>query len=194
MVAELTTKLTLLLEVVDRATSRLKSMDDLMGKLNSQQEQLNQRANRFIGLGFTMLFGFMALRRVASSFLKESFNAFKIAGAETEVFNIKTNELAASWEFFKFSLISALSQSPLFLLLIDALISLIDWFGQLSDSSRLALLAVVIGAFALSSAMMFLGTILLGAVGIATALGVSFGTVLVAMATIGAIVGFLAST
>jgi len=114
-------------------------------EMNSLVNSARGGARRFMGLGFSMLFMGMAMNRAITSFITSSISAYKMAGNEQSVFNVKTNELAAAWEFFKFSLIDALSQSTLFLTLIDYVINLINWFNELPEGTK-KLIAISAGA------------------------------------------------
>jgi len=89
-----------------------------------------------MGLAFGALFMGMAMNRAIGSFIRKTFDAYKMVGTENTIFAQKTNELSAAWEFFKFSLIDALNQSSMFITLIDLVIKLVNWFGKLDEGER----------------------------------------------------------
>lgn len=120
-----------------KAEKPLKRVENAVKKIDNVSRR---GAMRFFGLGMGMLFMGMAMKRAATGALKAITAAYKIMGNEQSIFNVKTNELAAAWEFFKFSLIDALSQSDLFVALVDWLINVINWFSQLSDGQKMWIL------------------------------------------------------
>ncbi len=108
------------------------------------------RMNRgvMLGFGLSVMFAGMAMQRFGVGGLRALVNTSKIAGAETTVFSKKTEQLTASWEFVKFSIISALSQSPLFLNAINFIINLVNGVGEWIAANKEAALAIV-GTFAI---------------------------------------------
>lgn len=118
---------------VDKATAVLKRVEKTVVGLGKRLEFFDRR---FMGLGFSLLFMGMAMNRAITGFISSTIDAYKQATDNQSVFNVKTNELAAAWGFFKFSLIDALNQSGLFVVLIDWLIVLLNWLSQLSPATR----------------------------------------------------------
>ncbi len=167
-----------ILRVRDKVTGKLKQVSKVTNSINKagqkvvstwtkvngkfritaqRIEHLNRAAKRgamrFFGLGMGMLFMGMATNRAIMGFISSSIEAYKIAGNEQSIFNVKTQELSAAWEFFKFSLIDALSQSELFVALIDWVIQLINRFNELSPAKKF-ILAIVIALAAVGTAAM----------------------------------------
>lgn len=96
-----------------------------------EQEKLNQKVTKsMLGMGFSMLFGGMALKRFTQSALKGMINTYSEIMGKTSTFHQMTNKLTGAWEFFKFTLIDALMQSGLFQTLLDFIISTVHWFGE----------------------------------------------------------------
>lgn len=103
---------------------------------DDMDDALKRNRGALMGIGFGMLFMGMAANRAIGGFLRSTFDAFKIVGTENSIFIQKTNELSAAWEFFKFSLVDALSNSTLFTNFIDMLVSILGWFGRLPEGAR----------------------------------------------------------
>jgi len=189
-------KLTLIIEAFDKATGTLKRVQktteyinkagnkviNTWKKINGKWRIAHKRielvsraarrgAMRFFGLGMGMLFMGMAMKRAIGGFLKAAIKSYKIMGAEQSVFNVKTQELSAAWEFFKFSLIDALSQSELFATLMNWLIGLINWLSQLSEGKRQFIAISLAIGFVIAAMMSLIGQLGLFIIGIGMAGG-----------------------
>lgn len=173
--------LEIVIRVVDRATQGIKNVEKSVKNVDKNLKSATSSARNFMGIAFGMLFFGMALNRIFSRALNSIIDLTKISGAETSVFNIKTQELAASWEFFKFTIKDALGQSELFVNMIDLVISLINWFAELSPTAKIALVTVMIGAVLATGAIMFLGQVFLVLIGISMAFGISMGVAAIAL-------------
>lgn len=121
-------EITIIARFINKVTAPLKAMNKTVEKAVKTFRQIR---GGLMGISFALMFGGMALNRFFTKAIESAIEAYKMMGAEQSVFNVKTNELAAAWTFFKFSLIDALSQSPLFITLIDSVINLINWFNKL---------------------------------------------------------------
>lgn len=142
----------ILLKVTDKASQNIK-------KAGRNMKQLQ---GAMLGFGLSTLFAGMALKRVGVAGLNALINAAKIAGAETNLFNIKTQQLVGTWQFLKFSIINALSQSPLFLRMINFLIGAVKWIADLIN--RFPVLATAIFATAAAFAVLGTGMVILGSI------------------------------
>lgn len=164
---------------IDNASPALDGLSKKLDKLNGQfntvssvmeKSWIKKNSGALLGLGLSVMFVSMMFTRMFNKLIVESVNAYRIMGTETSIFVQKTNELAASWEFFKFGMIDALSNTELFAWFIDLVISLINWFGGLSEGWRAFIaLSVVIGAagsalagFASNIALLILSLEMLG--------------------------------
>lgn len=110
-----------------------------------------------LSVGLSLLFTGMAIKRVTEGALRSMITTFMEATNWKDKFHQKLNALSAAIEYFKFSFIQALSQSPLFLALIDGVINLMNWLSQLDPRIKvLAGLFLILGAV-VGTAMMFIG-------------------------------------
>ena len=163
--------LEIIIRVVDRAATRnIKKVDTATKGLNKTLKQTtsfaNASRNALLGVGLTSLFAGMALARGTKRALDAMFNVSKLAGAEVLMFNVKTQELAATWEFFKFTFIEALSQSALFVRFIDFLVGVINWLGKLSDGVKVFIFFALLIGFVVGTLVSLAGQIALVGVGI----------------------------
>jgi len=170
------------------SSARLKTFDKVVKNttqsIGKMGNKLGKMSTRLLSAGLAMLFTGMALQKAFGGFLRAAINSYQIAGAETTLFNQKTLELTASWEFFKFSLIDALSQTAIFSSVIDFLIGLVGWFSDLSPRMQAFIGALAVIGFVGGTAMMILGMGLLFVNGMATGFGVSLGVIFLWIALI----------
>ena len=111
----------------------LKSHIGFYEKLHPKIAKVNKKLRTFdMRLLSTMFFG-MALQRTFGMALKSLFTTYQKIGDEQSIFNKKTSQLNASWTFLKFSIIDALSQSDLFIGIIDFVIKMIDWVSDMTS-------------------------------------------------------------
>ena len=98
-----------------------------------------------LGFGLSALFTGMAIKRLGDAIIKSLIKTYLTATDEQNRFNQQLIAVQASFEFLKFSIVDALSQSELVIALIDGLISLINWVSLfVSKHPKIALL---FGAF-----------------------------------------------
>lgn len=150
---------------VNRLNKRIEGMRVKVKKVRKRVVKLDKSMGAFLknarggmmGLGFGALFLGMAMNRAMGSFLRSTFDAYKMVNVENSIFTQKTNELAAAWTFFKFALIDSLNQSPLFATLIDHVISLVQWFGKLSPHTQAMLLMGVAVGWTTTKVISWLG-------------------------------------
>lgn len=132
----------------------LKQSSSFAGKL---QQNFKKVQNTLLGLGLSMLFTGMALKRVVDSALRAIFTTAQLAYGEVSEFNVLTNQLRANWEFFKFTLVEALMQSGLFQMFIGFLISIINWFSSLNPTTKRFIVIMLVGLSLVTGLMMVLG-------------------------------------
>lgn len=172
-----------------------KIIDNTTGKLFNMNQTINRvnKSNRRFEMGFlSLMFASMALNRAVGGFLRNAITAYNKASGESSNFRKETNKLVAAWEFFKFSIIDALSKSEMFQSFVIIMTNLVNKFNELSESSK-AFIAIALGiTFLISLFGMVLGQIglakggflVLGDIGVAamalmgaaaTALGITLG-------------------
>lgn len=115
-------------------------LTDLFGnklkKADINMQQLRKSAWRFNMNMLTLMFGFMALQRIVSQFGKSAITTYQKANEDTQGLGKSTWHLQAAWEFFKYSLVDALTQSPLFQMFVEWLIKIVQWFNKLSPTVK----------------------------------------------------------
>lgn len=166
--------LQIIVEVVDKAVtkklSNIQKQVDVMSK--SASKGLKAIQNAFLGLGLALLFTGMSIKRLADNALRSIFNTYQIIMGETSEFAILTNQLRANWEFFKFTLMDALMQTGLFQMFVGFLINILQWFSELSPTTRAWLVLFIVGLAILGGLMMFFGQLLLFTLGLIALIGV----------------------
>lgn len=153
-----------------------KRFGDINATVNKDQvaealKRARVEAKRFKGEYLSILFFGMAIQRVFGGFLTTAFQTFKKVTEGTSAANSQVGRLTAAWEFFKYSLINALLNNPMFQSFIEWLIGLVDWFSELNNKTNgwLAIL-FLIGA-AVGGLLTSWGIIALGIGGIQTLFG-----------------------
>ena len=166
--ATATHTLQIIVKIMDKATQPMK-------KATKQVERFGMAADKasmkYFGLGMGLLFTGMAIKQFAEKAMGSIWTTYKQTIDVHDEFFQKTQQLSAAWEFFKFSLIDALGQSELFLGLIDFVIGLINWFGQLSPSTKRWIIILLGGLAVLGTAMMLFGQVMLFVIGVQMAGG-----------------------
>jgi hypothetical protein len=98
--------------------------------------KLRKSSWRFNMNMLTLMFGFMALQRILNQFGKSAISTYQKANDDTQGLGKSTWQLQAAWEFFKYSLVDALTQSPLFQMLVQWLVQIVQWFNKLSPTAK----------------------------------------------------------
>jgi len=177
--------LRLVIEIVDKAT---KPIRNIIGSLLKMDKANNKTRRSFFASSFGLMFLGRRLTSFADTAIKAITNAYTSAVDESNMFLKEVIGLQASFEFLKFSIFDALTQSELFIPLIDGVISMINAFAKfISQHPRVAeIVAVMVGWGAAG------GTLLtaLGMIKIAVrGLGGAFGPFLLAIVIITALIG-----
>lgn len=133
--------------------------DNSLNKQNKSLINVSKNADKtgrsFMGMGFAMLFGGMAIKKAFGGALKELFNNYKEVMGETSAFNQLTNQLSGSWTFLKFTIMDALMQTGLFQSIIGFMVKLINSISQFTAKHKgITQMIVIFMAF-----MVVLGTI-----------------------------------
>jgi len=163
-------------ERLNRLSRTMKKMSSTMKKLKADM----------LAIGLAFLFTGMAIKAFFTNLAKTAFNTFEaIAGQNNELIE-RTNRLQAAWEFFKYSLVDALSQSDLFIAIIDAVIQLVAWFNNLSVEAKQKIGLIVIALIVLSTMMMVVG------MGVLFLQGIMNSSAIVMVAAVGTVVAMFA--
>lgn len=107
-------------------------------------KKLRKESWRFSMNMLTLMFGFMALQRIITQFGRSAITTYQKANEDTQGLGKATWELQAAWEFFKYSLVDALTQSSLFQWLVQVLIQLVQGFNKLDKGTK-GLIAIGMG-------------------------------------------------
>jgi len=122
--------------------------------------------------GFTALFGGMALKRLGTTIMRSLVETFMRATDEQNIFFQKLQGVNAAFEFLKFAIFDALSQSELVLSLIDGFIALINWTSAFVSQHPLVakiFVAFAIGGIVLGSVATTMGQLALATLGFVAA-------------------------
>lgn len=90
----------------------------------------------------SVMFMGMQIQRTFGGMLKSVKNTFFKAEGDTSALTMKTTELTAAWEFFKFSLFDALN-TDFFISLMDGLTKVINKFSQMSGTAKRTILTII---------------------------------------------------
>ena len=114
-----------------------------------------------LGMGLTMLFGGMAIKKMAEGGIRAMLNTYALVQTENTAFSQQTARLSGAWEFLKYSIMDALMQNHLVTGFIEGLIKFIDWLSQLDDGWKIAFGGLLVALAIVGSAMMIFGQIFL---------------------------------
>ena len=103
----------------------------------------------------TVLFTTMALKNILQGIFRSAVTTFQRANEDVEGLGKSTWELLAAWEFLKYSLIEALTQSELFKMFVEWLVQLVKKFNELSGTTK-ALIAIALIFVFLAATVAFL--------------------------------------
>jgi len=201
-------RIAILVEVLSKDTGKLKqltkgleklkqsgeSTQDAFKAVDKQQMRVKQGMavltketevgrGAMIGLGLSIMFAGMALKRFADQSLKALFKTFLDATDNTDIVTNKVHQLKAAFEFLKFSIIDSIGQTEFMLNMIDMLISATNWVSRFAaEHPRIASMAVaflsvssVLGALAMTGGQLSL---------LANALGIGLGSLVVTLGVI----------
>ena len=181
----------LMLNIIATTNQAMKPINDVNKALEDMTKKTTIQRSALVGLGMAFLFGGMAMKRFFGSALRGIWNTYKEIIDVNDQFFQATQRLNAAWTFFKFSLIDALSQSPLMMNLLEMLIQFINWLGQLSSEQKILFVEFLIGAFVVVAALSVLGQAILFIGAIIFVLGAATALTFLTWATIiGALIAF----
>lgn len=158
--------LEMLIKVHNQAMAPLNAVKKGTEKVHKEVTKVNKEMGRWISGGMSLLFTGMALKRFFGGALRSIWNTYQQIIDVNDQFLQKTQKLHAAWEFLKFSIVEALSQSPLIIDLIGGIIGIINRFNELGPEAKAALGEAAIAVIVLATAMLVLGQALLFVFGI----------------------------
>lgn len=116
-------------KIFDNFGKELQMADINMNKLRKSAWRFNMNI-------LTIMFGFMALQRIVTNFGRSAITTYQKANEDTQGLGKSTWQLQAAWEFLKYSLVDALTQSPLFQMFVQWLIQIVQWFNKLTPAQK----------------------------------------------------------
>jgi len=146
-----------ILKIVIQVTEKgnLKNTEKGLENINKTMPRINKGFSTFDARLLSVLFGGMALQRAFGGILRSIFDTFTRAEDNTSGLARATTRLQASWEFLKFSLMDALNTDA-FIGIIDKVVSLVNWFSQLGDDAKAAILLVSGGLFLIGTGLLII--------------------------------------
>jgi hypothetical protein len=129
-------------------------------------EGINKRMKQFKFEWLSVMFFGMALQRAFGGILRAGFQTFNKVTEGTEKAGGAITQLTAAWEFFKFSLIDALTQSELFQGLVDFALRMVELWSDLPGRVKEFVGEVILAGAAIGTALFAAGTINLGLQGV----------------------------
>ena len=126
---------------------------------------VNTARNAMLGLGLTMLFGGMAIKRFTGTILRDVMNVYSTVSGQNSVFTNSINRVRAHLILMKFALLDAFSHTGIIQALVNAVISVANWFSKLPAWARRWIIIGLAIGFAVGAIMQFLGQVLLLGVG-----------------------------
>jgi hypothetical protein len=160
-------------KVVETTTkTNLDGSKDIVQKINDRsgaEEKASKLAlnnaralqGKMMSIGFSALFGGMAIQRFFGNLARGMINTYSLAIGETGEFNLQTNRLAGAWEYLKFSIMESLAASGTLAFIVETVISLTEWFNELSPAVKEGLGKIILGSIIAGTSLMLLGQIAL---------------------------------
>jgi len=167
--------------VIDRATGVFMKLDARMKAFNAR---IKASRGMMMGIGFGMLFAGMALKMAAEGALRSMMTVYKAANENSNILLNTTNRLQAAFVFLKFQIMDALSQSDLFIGMIENLITFIDWIGSMDEETRASMGGFLVIAAVIGSILSPLGQVSLLAMSTGAGMGVMLGIILLIIVAI----------
>jgi len=132
--------------IIDINTKQFISMGsavERVGKLGS--ESFGGMNKLLLGIGLGMTFFMWGIQMQLQRMLRSMFNVFKLAEGETGALNQQFNIVRANLAAISIAFFDAFASSGLFEKIVEIVISLADWFLNLSDRARSWTVGLVIG-------------------------------------------------
>lgn len=122
--------------VMNKATGAIITQAKALGILKSSMYKFNMNI-------LSVMFAMMALNRYLMGFARSAITTYQKANDESTQLGKATWELQAAWEFLKYSLVDALTQSQIFNWLVGVLLWLVNLFNRMDPGVK-AFIAIAI--------------------------------------------------
>lgn len=123
--------------VLDAGAEGIMTMNKFTGQIKQSGEALNELSRKafpeFRMELLSIMFGMAMINRAVTILLRSMYTTWTKAYEDTEGYTRATDRLSAAWTYLKWSMIDALMQSPLFQSILDFVVKLVDWFGDLPE-------------------------------------------------------------
>ncbi len=151
---------------IKKTQTQFTSLNKVIGKTTKKVRGMGKELQGAIfQFGIGALFAGMALKRLGLGIIKSLVETYTKATDSQNIFFQKLQGVQAAFEFLKFSIFDALSQSELVISLIDGFIQLTNWVSKFVAKHPLLaklFVAFAIGAIIMGTALQVLGQFVLG--------------------------------
>lgn len=145
-------------QIMSLSTGKIVNTSKAMGKLTASTKRFNMSL-------LSIMFGMASINRALTGFLRSAITTYQKANEDTEGLGKATWELQAGWEFLKYSLIDALTQSGLFRTVVEWLIEIVKWFNKLDPKTKellITITAIAAGVTGFIAALSSIGLLMNG--------------------------------
>ncbi len=159
----------LLLEIEIKQAMAQQKIRNMNQGLKGTEKQLRAVKRSMLGFGLSALFTGMAIKRLGDAVLKSLVKTYLTATDEQSRFNQQLIGVQAGFEFLKFSIVDALSQSDLVIGFIEGIIQLTNRISEfISKHPKVALLIGLFtgGAIIGGGLLQVIGQTTLGVIGL----------------------------
>lgn len=157
-------------DMIREINAAFKTAEQAKRKAQQQQIQAMQTLKAgMMSFGLSALFTGMAIKKLGDTILRSLVTTYMRATDEQNIFHTKLLGVQAAFEFLKFSIFDALSQSELVINMIDGFIELVNWLSAFVNKHPLVskiFVAFALGAIVLGGVLMVIGQTTLGLLGI----------------------------
>ncbi len=131
--AQATHLLNIVIRVMDKASAPLKGVESNLKKVEKAATGMNKK---FLGMGLGLTFFMFGVKMQLDRMLRSMFNIFKEAEGETGVLIQKFHLMRANLAAISIAFFDAFAQSALFDFIISAITRVVNWFLNLTDTTR----------------------------------------------------------
>jgi hypothetical protein len=153
-----------------------------MSNIDKKTKDATKNVDKFGGamfsFGLSALFTGMAIKRLADTMLKSMVKTFVAVRGEGDFFNNKLLEMQASFEFLKFAIFDAFAQSDLFIPMVNAIVTIVNFVSKfIAKRPALAVFIVTFTLMAIAAGLllMIVGQLTLASIGLAAVMGSTVG-------------------
>lgn len=146
-IGDTVTQITKIGNAMQKATYQMDKQGEIIEKSTSRT--LNMMP-KFQFYWLSIMFLAMQAQRMMMGFWTSAAQTMTKIDYYTGAWHKQTLKLSAAWEYFKFVLLDTLAQSPLFQMLVQALIDLATWLSNLDPTQLQIVAGIMVGFTALA--------------------------------------------